>query len=320
MNRHAVVLMLAALAACAGEPVTAQSYPNKSIRMIIPAPPGGAVDTVGRAVAQKLAVALGQPVVADNRPGAGTVIAAELTAKAPPDGHTFLMVTNSHAITASVQKNLPYDPVHDFSPVALLSVSPYLLVVHPAVPAKSVRELVALARQRPGQLHFASAGSSSATHLAGELFKSLARINLVHVPYKGGSPAAADLVGGHVEMMFNNLISVIGLVKAGRLRALAVTSARRLPVVPDLPTVAEAGVPGYEDASWVGALLPAGTPLPIVDILNRELVKAIQAPEVRDRLVSEGVEVVGSTAAAFAQYLTKDIERWRKLAPSLAIQ
>jgi len=298
----------------------AQSYPSKSIRMIIPAAPGGGVDTIGRAVGQKVSEALGQPVVPDNRPGAGTMIASELTAKAAPDGYTFLMVTNSHAINASVQKNLKYDPVNDFSEISLLAISPYLLVVHPSVPAKSVRELIELARKRPGELHFASAGSISATHLAGELFKYLSKINIIHVPYKGGTPAVTDLVGGHVQMMFNNLIAVMALAKSGRLRALAVTSAQRLPMLPALPTVAEAGVPGYEAASWYGGLLPARTPPQIVATLNRELVKAIKAADVRDRLVSEGAEVIGSTPEEFGQYLRKDIDRWRKLVPALDIQ
>ena len=298
-------------------PGIAQTYPAKPIRMIIPAAPGGGVDTIGRALGQKLAEAFGQAVVPDNRAGAGTMIGSELTARAPPDGYTFLMVTNSHAINAAVQKNLKYDPLKDFSEVSLLAISPYLLVVHPSVPAKSVRELLELARKRPGELLFASAGTASATHLAGELFKSMAKINIVHVPYKGGTPAVTDLVGGHVQIMFNNLISVMALAKSGRLRALAVTSAKRLPVLPDLPTIAESGVRGYEAASWYGALLPAGTPAQIVAVLNRELVKSIKAPDVRERLVSEGAEVVGSTPEEFAQYMRNDIERWKKLVPQL---
>lgn len=301
-------------------PGVAQSYPTKPIRMIIPAAPGGGVDTIGRALGQKLSESLGQPVVPDNRAGAGTMIGSVLTVKAPPDGYTFLMVTNSHAINASVQKNLKYDPVKDFSVVSLLAVSPYLLVVHPSVPAKSVRELVALARKRPMELLFASAGTASATHLAGELFKIMAKINITHVPYKGGTPAVTDLVGGHVQIMFNNLISVMALAKSGRLRALAVTSAKRLPLLPDLPTVAESGLPGYEAASWYGALLPAGTAAQIVAILNRELIKAIKTQDVRDRLVSEGAEVIGSTPEEFAHYMRNDIERWHNLVPTLDLR
>ena len=224
-------------------------------------------------------------------------------------------------LNASVQKkNLKYDPVKDFTEISLLAITPYLLVLHPSVPAKNVRELLDLARKRPGQLLFASAGSASATHLAGELFKSMAKVNIVHVPYKGGTPAVTDLVGGHVQLMFNNLISVSALAKAGRLRAIAVTSTKRLPVMPELPTVAESGVPGYEAASWYGALLPGGTPPQIVAVLNREMVKALKLPDVRERLESEGAEIIGSTPEAFATYLRDDIARWAKLVPTLNLQ
>ncbi|MDB5921793.1 MAG: hypothetical protein JWN13_729 [Betaproteobacteria bacterium] len=300
--------------------IHAQSYPSKPVRVIIPAPVGGGVDTIGRSVSQRLADALGQPFVPDNRPGAGTMIGSELTAKSPPDGHTLLFMTNSHAINASLQKNLKYDPIKDFSEISLLAISPYLLVVHPSVPAKSVRELVELARKRPGEIYFASAGTTSATHLAGELFAYMAKIKLVHVPYKGGMPGVTDLVGGHVQLMFNNLISVLGLVKQNRLHALAITSDKRSPLLPNLPTVAEAGVPGYESASWYGALLPANTPQNIVSTLNREMVRAIKAPDIRDKLTTEGAQVIGSTPEEFAAYLRKDIDRWRKLVPSLGLR
>ena len=298
----------------------AQSYPTKSIRAIIPAPAGGGVDTIGRAVAQKLAEALAQPVVPDNRPGAGTMIGSELTAKAAPDGYTILFMTNSHAINASLQKNLKYDPIKDFTEISLLAITPYLLVVHPSVPVKSVRELIELARRRPGEIHFASAGTTSATHLAGELFAYMAQIKLVHVPYKGGMPGVTDLVGGHVQLMFNNLISVLGLVKQNRLHALAITSAKRSPLLPSLPTVAESGVPGYESASWYGALLPANTPANVVTLLNREMVRAVKAPEIRDRLMTEGAEVIGSTPEEFTAYMRKDIDRWAKLVPLLGLR
>jgi tripartite-type tricarboxylate transporter receptor subunit TctC len=315
---HAYMLVTVAL----GFPhlAAAQPYPSKSIRMIIPAAPGGGIDTVGRAVGPKVAEALGQPVVPDNKPGAASMIGSELTAKAAPDGYTFLMMTNSHAINAAVRKNLRYDPVKDFAEISLLVVSPYLLVVHPSVPVKTVRELVELARRRPGALHFGSAGSASATHLAGELFNSMFKTNIVHVPYKGGTPAVVDLVGGHVQLMFNNLIAVMPLVKSGRLRALAVTSAKRMSLLPEMPTVAEAGVAGYEAALWYGAMLPAGTPSPIVATLNRELVKAVKANDVHERLASEGYEVIGSTPEEMARYLRADIERWRKVVGSLGLQ
>jgi tripartite-type tricarboxylate transporter receptor subunit TctC len=319
MNRQLRALAIAALAWCAVSAVQAQSYPAKPVRVIVPAPVGGGVDTIARAVSQKLAEALGQPFVPDNRSGAGTMIGSELTAKAPPDGYTVLFMTNSHAINASLQKNLKYDPLKDFSEISLLAISPYLLVVHLSVPAKSVHELIELARKRPGELYFASAGTTSATHLAGELFAAMAKVKLVHVPYKGGMPAVTDLVGGHVQLMFNNLISVMALSKQNRLRALAITSLKRSPLLPDLPTVAEAGVPGYESASWYGALLPANTPPQIVSTLNREMVKAIKAPEIRDRLSAEGAQVVGSTPAEFAAYLRKDIDRWKMLVPTLRL-
>ena len=300
--------------------VQAQSYPAKPVRVIIPAPVGGGVDTIGRAVAQKLAESLAQPFVPDNRPGAGTMIGSELTAKAPPDGYTILFMTNSHAINASLQKNLKYDPLRDFTEITLLAIAPYLLVVHPSVPAKSVRELIELARRRSGEIYFASAGTASATHLAGELFAYMAGIKLVHVPYKGGMPGVTDLVGGHVQLMFNNLISVMGLVKQNRLRALGITSAKRSPLLPALPTVAESGLPGYESASWYGAVLPANAPAGIVATLNREMVKAMKAPDIRDRLAAEGAEVIASTSGEFGVYLRKDIDRWSKLVPLLGLR
>ncbi len=320
MQRNVRVLILPALMLGVSSMAMAQSYPARPIRMIIPAAPGGGVDTIGRALAQKLTEALGQPVVPDNRPGAGTMIASELTAKAAPDGYTLLMMTNSHAINASLRKDLKYDPLKDFAEISLLAISPYLVVVHPSVPAKSVRELIELARQRSGEIYFASAGTASGTHLAGELFAYMAKVKLTHVPYKGGMPGVTDLVGGHVQLMFTNLISVLGLVKQSRLRALAITSVKRSPLLPELPTVSESGVAGYTAGSWYGSLFPAGTPPQIVATLNRGMVTAIKSPDVRDRLVSEGAEVVGSTPEQFGVYLRKDIEQWRKLVPSLNLR
>ena len=320
MQRNFRALILPALMLGIASTSMAQPYPAKPIRMIIPAAPGGGVDTIGRALAQKLTEALGQPVVPDNRAGAGTMIASELTAKAPADGYTLLMMTNSHAINAGLRKDLKYDPVKDFAEVSLLAISPYLVVAHPSVPAKSVRELVELARKRPGELHFASAGTASGTHLAGELFAVMAKVKLTHVPYKGGMPGVIDLAGGHVQLMFTNLISVLSLVKQNRLRALAITSAQRSPLLPELPTVSESGVAGYTAGSWYGSLLPAGTAPQIIATLNRELVSAIKSSDVRERLASEGAEVVGSTPEQFSAYLRKDIEQWRKLAPTLGLR
>jgi len=321
MKQIARVCIFTLLAAGIVGQVAGQAYPNKPIRMIIPAAPGGGTDTIGRTLGQKLSEALGQPVVADNRPGAGTIIGSEMTANSPPDGYTFLLVTNSHAINASVhRKILKYDPIKSFMEIALIANSPYMLVVHPSVHAKSVNELIDIARKQSGQLLFGSAGSASATHLAGELFKAMTKINVVHVPYKGGSPAVTALVGGHVQFMFNSLISVSAHAKAGRLRAIAVTSSKRLTVMPDIPTVAEAGVPGYEASAWYGALFPGGTPARFVNVLSREIVNALKLPDVRERLESQGAEVIGSTPEEFSRYMREDIARWAKLVPTLNLQ
>jgi len=310
------VLLVVALGACPGV-ASAQPYPSKSIRMIIPAPPGGGVDTVGRAVAQRLSDAVGQPVVADNRAGAGTMIGSELTAKAPADGYTILMVTNSHTINAALVKNLRYDPIKDFLPVTQVTAAPLLLLAHPSVPAASVKELLALAKRRPGELYYASAGSGSGTHLAGALFASMANINVVHVPYKGGVPGLMDLVGGHVQIMFNNLISAASLVSSGRLHLLAVTGTRRMPALPKVPTVAESGVPGYETGSWYGVLVPAQTPPDVVATLHREVVKIVKTAEIREKFAVEGSEAVGGTPQEFAELMRNEIQKWAKLVPVL---
>lgn len=319
MNRFSGAVLAAALGAWAGVAM-AQPYPSRTIRMIIPAPPGGGVDTVARAIAPRLSEAIGQPVVADNRAGAGTMIGSELTAKAPPDGYTVLMVTNSHTINAALVKNLRYDPIKDFSPVTQVAAAPLLLLVHPSVPAGSVKELLALARRRPGQLLYASAGSGSGTHLAGALFESMAGIRVVHVPYKGGTPGLTDLVGGHVQIMFNNLISAGSLMNAGRLRALAVTGARRMSALPQVPTVAESGVPGYETGSWYGVLVPAQTPSDVVALLHREVVKIVKTPEIKERFAVEGSEAVGSTPQEFAELMKNEIQKWAKLVSTLGIR
>lgn len=249
MNGSKLGAMLGAvIMGVSGTAAIAQSYPSKPIRMIIPAGAGGTVDTIGRLIAPKLNEALGQSVVADNRPSAGTLLGSELLAKSPSDGHTILMMTNSHTINASLHRQPPYGPVKDFGAVILVATSPYLLIVHPSVPAKSVQELIAVAKQRPGQLNFASAGTGSGTHLAGELFKSMARIDVVHVPYKGRSAAQIGLAAGEAGIMFSGPIAAAPLVKAGRVRVLAVTSAKRSRILSHLPTVAEAGLPGYESA------------------------------------------------------------------------
>jgi tripartite-type tricarboxylate transporter receptor subunit TctC len=298
----------------------AQSYPGRAIRMIIPAGPGGGVDTIARLVGPPLSTGLGQPVVMDNRPGAGTMLASELTAKSPADGYTLLMVTNSHAINAGIHKDLRYDPVHDFAEVTLVASIPYLVVVHPSVPAKSVKELIALAKRRPGELFAASAGSGSGTHLAFELFASMAGVNIVHVSYKSGSSAIVDLAGGHVQLMFSNIINSMPHVKSRRLNALAITASKRSPLAPRLPTVAESGLPGYQADAWYGVLAPARTPTDIVNRLNREIVRILKTTEMREKAATQGAEVMGGTPQEFAARMRNDIEKWGKVTAALKLQ
>ena len=313
-----------AVAACllahAGMAAAQQAYPVKPVRMIVPAGPGGGVDTIARFVGTPLAAALGQPVVVENRPGAGTMVASELTAKAPPDGYTILMVTNSHTINAGIHKNLRYDPIGDFAPVTLVASVPYQIVVHPSVPAKSVKELIALAKRRPGELHAASAGTGSGTHLAFELFASMAQVNILHVPYKSGSPAIIDLAGGHVQLMFSNIINSNPHVRARRLNALAITAAKRSPLNPQLPTVAESGVPGYQSDAWYGLLLPGRTPPDIVQRLHRETAGILKTQDFRDKAISQGAEVSGGTSEEFAAHMKSEIEKWAKVTAKLKLQ
>ena len=313
LNKPLLTTLLCAGLYALAPGASAQTYPSKSVRVIIPAAPGGAVDTIGRVLAEKLGAALGQPFVPENMAGAGTMIGSEFIAKAAPDGYTLLVMTNSHTINAAVRKTLRYDPVKDFSTVAVVATLPDLLLVNPSVPANTVRELIDLALKSPGKITFASAGAGSGTHLDGELFKSLASIDILHVPYKGGTPAVTDLVGGHVQMMFSNPITAIAHVNTGRLRALGITSAKRSALLPNVPTIAEAAIPGYESGTWYGVLLPANTPVAIVNTLNREINKALMSPDVRKRINGDGGEVVGGTPQEFARYLVEDIQRWKKL-------
>lgn len=288
-------------------------WPNKPIKVILPAAPGGAVDTIGRLLAEKLTQALGQAVIPENHTGAATMIASELTAKAAPDGYTVLFNTGSHAINAALRKNLRYDSVADFAPVSLIATLPDILVVNPALPIYSVKELIAYTQQHPGKISFGSSGSGSASHLDNELFRAMTGTDFLHVPYKTGMTAVADLVGGHVDALFFNSIGVLPHIKSGRLRALAITSQQRSELVPDLPTMEEAGVPGYVANAWYGAMVRAGTPAYIVDKLNTEIVKALKTKEVRDALTASGAEIIGSTPKEMGLYLQQDIERWKNL-------
>ncbi len=288
----------------------AQSYPVRAIRLVVPSSPGGGTDITARIVAQKLAEQLGQQVLVDNRAGAGTIIGNEIVAKSAADGYTLLMGLSTLAINPSMYTRLPYDALRDFAPISQVVSSPNLLTVHPSVPARTVRELIALARARPGSLVFGSAGTGTSPHLSGELFKSVARVDIVHVPYKGSGPSVISLLAGETSVNFASIPTAIAYVRAGRLRALGVTTLRRAQALPELPSIAEAGVPGYEATQWFGVLAPAGTPRAIVDRVHQELVRALRAPDVKDRLTNEGLEVVAGTPEEFAAYIRSDTEKW----------
>jgi tripartite-type tricarboxylate transporter receptor subunit TctC len=314
----------AALAACgvlgAAPEATAQAWPNKSVRVVIPFPAGGSADTLARLLGQKLTERLGQPFVADNRPGAGGNIGTELAAKAAPDGYTFLMGVSSIAIAPSLYANLSWDPVKDFSPVVLVASTPNILVVHPSVAANSVQELVALAKSKPGQLNYASGGNGATNHLAGELFKRMTGTEIVHIPYRGNPLAVIDVLNGQVAMMFDFMITSLPHVKAGKLRPLAVTGTRRSPQVPELPTVSEAGVPGYEASTWFAIMAPAGTPADATSKLNAEVNAVLRLPDVRDRLDTLGAEPLGGTSADVATRLRADLVKWTEVVKAANIK
>ena len=292
----------------------AQAWPTKPIRMILPFPPGGTTDILGRVAAQKLSEALGQQVVPDNRPGAAGNIGTEFVAKAPPDGYTLVTAPGSTlTIHPSLYSKLGFDPLRDFAPVTILAAVPNALVVHPSLPVRNVKDLIALAKAKPGQLNYASTGAGQSTHLSMELFKTMARVNIVHVPYKGSAPAVTDLLGGHVLLMFDNMPSALPHVKAGKLRAVAVSTLKRSPVAPDIPTVAESGLPGFEVSVWFGVLAPAKTPQPVVERLNQILVKALHTAEVRERLSTQGAEPIANTPDQFTQQMKHDIAKWAKV-------
>ncbi|MGH8633048.1 MAG: tripartite tricarboxylate transporter substrate binding protein [Burkholderiales bacterium] len=295
-------------------PGQAADYPAKSVRFVLGFPPGGGSDTIARLLSTRLSENLGRPVVVDNRPGAAGNVAGEIVAKSPPDGYTLLMGNNAILATnASLYKNMAFDPVKDLAPVTLLASQPNILVVHPSLPAKSVKELIALARSRPGQLNYASSGSGLAAHLAAELFKTMTRTDMVHVPYKGGGPAVVDTLAGQCQLTFGTAVSVQPFLKSGRLRPLAVTTAVRSSNFPDLPTVAEAGVPGFDASTWHGVVVPASTPQAIIGRLNGEFNKVLQVSEVRERLAAQGADVIGGTPQQFADYIRAEIPKWAKV-------
>ena len=299
----------------------ADDYPNKAIRLIMPYPIGGSIDIAGRMVAQRLADNLGQAVVVDNRTGAGGIVGTETGARAAPDGYTVLMGgTGTLALSPSLQKNLPYDPNKDFTPVTLLVTIPYVVVVQPSFKAANIKELIALAKAKPHEINYGSGGSGSAPHLAAELFKTMADVRITHVPYKGSTPAITDTMSGQVQLTFTGIPSVMTQMKAGRLRPIGVTSLKRTAALPEVPTIAESGVPGYEVNPWFGVLLPARTPQPLVSRLNAEILKVLQLPATRERFAAEGFEAAGNTPAQFAAYIKAEQIKWGKVIKDAGIK
>jgi tripartite-type tricarboxylate transporter receptor subunit TctC len=288
-------------------------YPTKPIRFIIPFAPGGGNDIIGRMLGAKLGEAWGQQVVIDNRPGAGGNIAAETTARAAPDGYTVFQFNIANTMAPSLFKKLGYDPQRDFAPVTQIGSSPFILVVHPSVPAKTVPELITYMKAQPGKLNYASSGTGGSTHLITELFKHMAGVSMTHIPYSGAGPALTELVGGQVQLMF--VVPATGLphIRSGRLRALGISSARRFSLAPELPTISESGVPGYESGTWYGVVVPAQSPAFIVRKLNTDIVKALQLPDVRERMTAQGVEVVAGSAGDFTKFIKAEISKWGRV-------
>ena len=290
-----------------------QGYPQKPVRIVVPFPPAGAVDIVGRILGEKLTQAMGQQFVVENRAGAGGIVGSEVVARAAPDGYTLLAVSSSHATNPTLFPKMPYNTERDFIPVSLLAGSSYILLTHPSMPVKNVRELITFARTQAGRINFASGGPASLPHLSGELFNLMAGVVLVHVPYKGSAPAATAVLGGEVPLLFSNLLGVMPFVQAGRFRALGVTGLKRVSSAPDVPTIAEAGLPGYEVTGWYGLVVPANTPKEIVARLSAQTAAAMRAPEVVKRFSSEGAEPVGSTPEVFAEVIARDTAKWAKV-------
>lgn len=319
MNRYAIAA-LAAVTGIGAQCVLAQSYPTRSIRLVVPSSPGGGTDITGRILAQKLSEQLGQQVVVDNRAGAGTTIGNDLVAKSAPDGYTLLMGISTLAINPSMYAKLPYDALRDFAPISQAVAVPNILTVHPSVPAKTVKEFIALARARPGSITYGSAGLGTSPHLSGELFKTLARIDMVHVPFKGSGQSVISLLAGEIGANFPSIPTAIPYIKAGRLRALGVTTVKRTQALPDVPSIAEAGLPGYEATQWFGVLAPAATSRAIIDRLYQEASRALLTPDVKGRLSAEGAEVVASTPEEFAGYIKSETEKWARVIKAAGIK
>jgi tripartite-type tricarboxylate transporter receptor subunit TctC len=311
MKQKRIVFGMALLLAAGA--ALAQSYPTGPIRMVVPFPAGGGVDNMGRIVAQKLTEALGKQVLVDNRGGANGMVGSELVAKAPKDGYTLLMNGANFVTTPSLYKKVSYDPLREFEPISLVSLAPNVLVAHPSLQASSVKQLIAIARARPGDVNYAGSGSGSTPHLAAELFKYMTKTDMVHVPYRGTGPAIAGLLSGEASIMFMPALPAVPYVKSGRLKALAVTSKTRLPALPQLPTVAESGLPGYESSQWYGLTAPAGTPVEILELLNRTIANFMHAPDMRQRMTDSGSVAVGSTREEFARHLRSEFDKWAKV-------
>jgi tripartite-type tricarboxylate transporter receptor subunit TctC len=313
-------LVVSALLALAAAPALAQSFPSKPLTIVVPASPGGAIDLAARLIGQKLTESWGQPVVIDNKTGATGIIGTDFVAKSAPDGHTLALVASSHAINPSMVKKLPFDTVKSFEPVVQTHVVPLVLVTAPSFPAKDLKELIAYGKANPGKLSFGSSGSGGAPHFSGELFKSMTGIDMIHIPYKGSTLAHPDLMSGRVSLMFDTLAAVSAQVKAGGLKAYAVTTAKRASTLPNVPTMAEAGLPGYETSTWGGLLAPAGTPKPVVAKLAAEVTRILALPDVKQKLLDTGVEPVGGTPDQFSAFIGKEITKWAKVAKDAGIQ
>ena len=314
------VFLFTVVAAANTTAVSGQAYPTKPIRMIVPFAPGGGTDNLARMLSKKISETFEQSVVVDNRGGAGGIVGTELAAKAAADGHTILMTSSAHTIIPATYGTLPYEPLKDFAPISLLTAQPYLMVVHPSVPANSVKDFIVLAKSRPGQLNYASGGNGTAPHLAAELLKSSTGIDLVHVPYKGGGPAVIAIVSGEVAVLFSSLPTTLPQVQAGRLKMLAISSAKRSAVLPSLPTLAESGVPDFEVINWYGLLAPARTPRPIIDKLHDTTVRLLRAPDMLARLTSDGTDAVGETPEHFRDYLAMELTKWDKLGRAIGLK
>lgn len=319
--RSTTQLLCGALAVAAAGAVFAQGgYPVKPVRVIVPSSAGGGTDIVARIIAPDLAKRLGQQVVIDNRPGAGTMIGIEIASKAPADGYTLLMGLSTLAINSALYKKVPYDPVRDFAPITVAVTSASILVVHPSVPVKTLKELIAFARARPGQMNYASAGTGTYPHMTYELFLSMAKLKMVHIPYKGTAPAMIDMIAGQVATMAATVLTGLPHIRAGRLRPLGITSAKRSAVVPDIPTVAEGGLPGYESVQWYAVLAPAQTPKDIIAKLHAELVQVLHSPEIKKRFATDAAETVGNTPEEFARHIRSELDKWAKVARDAGIK